>query len=89
MYPINSITPLHLHKIKKKVNIDTKYNKMIIIQGLSFYMENNMKKDMWWTATELNNIRKMFTNELTRMKRLNPQWSITQCIHELYRLEAV
>ena len=83
-------TPLRINNkhrsIQKKVNFETKYNKIIIIQGLSFYNENNIKKDIWWSTTELNNMRQMVTNEINRMKRLHPHWSVTQCIQELYRI---
>ena len=46
-----------------------------------------MKKDIWWSTTEMNNMRQMVTNEINRMKRLHPRWSVTQCIQELYRLD--
>ena len=85
-------TPLRINKkhrsiSQKKVNFEPKYDKIIIIQGLSFYNENNMKKDIWWSTTELNNMRQMATNEINRMKQLHPRWSVTQCIQELYRLD--
>ena len=85
-------TPLRINNkhrsiTQKKVNFKPKYDKIIIIQGLSFYNENNMKKDIWWSTTEMNNMRQMVTNEINRMKRLHPRWSVTQCIQELYRLD--
>ena len=85
-------TPLRINNkhrsiSQKKVNFEPKYDKIIIIQGLSFYNENNMKKDIWWSTTEMNNMRQMVTNEINRMKRLHPRWSVTQCIQELYRLD--
>jgi hypothetical protein len=73
----------HSNKKNKKVNFETNCNKIILIHGLSFYNENNIKKDIWWSILELNTMRKMVTNEIIRMQRLNPKLSASDCIRTL------
>ena len=73
----------HPNKKNKKVNFETNCNKIIMIHGLSFYNENNIKKDIWWSIIELNTMRKMVTNEIIRLQRLNPKLSASDCIRTL------
>lgn len=68
---------------KNRVKFSPVCNEIIMIQGLSFYNENNIKKDVWWTFAELNTMRSLLTAEVNRMKMFNPKWSIQQCIREI------
>jgi len=68
---------------KNRVKFDPVCNKIIMIQGLSFYNENNIKKDVWWTFAELNTMRSLLTVEVNRTRMANPNWSIQQCIREI------
>ena len=58
-------------------------NKIIIINSRSFYNENDIKKDVWWTTAELNNMRNLLIAEVNRLKTMNPQWSVQHCIREI------
>jgi hypothetical protein len=68
---------------KNRVKFDPVCNKIIIIQGLSFYNDNNIKKDVWWTFAELNSMRSLLYAEVNRMRMSNPNWSIQQCVREI------
>jgi len=68
---------------KNRVKFAPIFNKIIIIHGLSFYNENNIKKDIWWTVAELNTMRNLLIAEVNRLRMINPQRTIQQCIREI------
>ena len=68
---------------KNRVKFDPVFNKIIIIHGLSFYNENTIKKDIWWTVAELNTMRNLLRAEVNRVRMINPQRTIQQCIREI------
>jgi hypothetical protein len=75
--------PIKNKKTKNKVTFEPNYNKIILIYGLSFYNNNNIKNDVWWSSVELNKMREMVTNEVSYLRRIHPQWTISQCIREI------
>ena len=68
---------------KHRVKFEPMNNKIIIINSRSFYNENDIKKDVWWTTAELNNMRNLLIAEVNRLKTMNPQWSVQHCIREI------
>jgi len=66
-----------------RVKFEPTKNKITFINDHLFYQNDNIKRDVWWTADELNNMRKLFTIEVNRLKIMNPSWSIGDCIREI------
>ena len=68
---------------KNRVTFNQEHNKIILIHDLSFYIDNNIKQDIWWTFTEINTMRKFVSSEITRLKLINPKWTVQKCIHRI------
>jgi hypothetical protein len=66
----------------KKITFNN-YNNVILVAGKEFYINNNIKNDVWWSSKELNFIRNMCSIEIARIQRNNPKMSPTECIKEM------
>jgi hypothetical protein len=67
----------------RKVKIFVEENKTFYINGIDFYISNNIKKDIWWTVDELKQFRNMFFEEVNRRKFFQPWLTHKQCVKEL------
>jgi len=67
----------------RKVKIFIEENKTFYINGIDFYISNNIKKDIWWTADELKQFRDMFFEEVNRRKFFQPWMTHKECVKEL------
>jgi hypothetical protein len=67
----------------RKVKIFVEENKTIYINGIDFYISNNIKKDIWWTVDELKQFRNMFFEEVNRRKFFQPWMTHKECVKEL------
>ncbi len=67
----------------RKVKIFVEENKTFYINGIDFYISNNIKKDIWWTADELKHFRDMFFEEVNRRKFFQPWMTHKECAQEL------
>lgn len=79
----NNVDKNKQKKGKNKVTFEPNYNKIIFIYGLSFYNNNNIKNDVWWSSNELNKMRELVTNEVMYLRNIHPTWSISHCIREI------
>jgi hypothetical protein len=70
-------------KYRNKVTFEPNYDKIILIYGLSFYHNNNIKNDVWWSSNELNKMRELVTSEVMYLRNMHPNWSISHCIREI------
>ena len=66
----------------KKISFKN-HNLVMIIACKEYYVDNNIKNDVWWSSKELEFIRNMFTIEVAKMQRNHPGMSVTQCIKEI------
>jgi len=66
----------------KKITFNNN-NNVILVEGKEFYINNNIKNDIWWSSKELDFIRNMCSIEVARIQRNNPNKPPAQCIKEM------
>jgi hypothetical protein len=66
----------------KKIHFDTE-NDVRFTFDKDFYLDNNLKNTVWWSAQELLFIRNIVMTEAVRIQRSNPKLKIGQCIKEV------
>jgi len=66
----------------KKIHFDTENDVRFTIDN-DFYLDNNLKNTVWWSAQELLFIRNMVMTDAVRIQRSNPKLKIAQCIKEI------
>lgn len=72
----------NLPTINKKISFQN-HNLVIIVMGKEYYVDNNIKNDIWWSSKELEFIRNMFKIEASKLQKNYPHMSMSQCIKEL------
>ena len=63
-------------KFDKKININFTFDK-------EFYVNNNLKNSIWWSAQELLFTRNIVMTEAARIQRKHPNLNIGQCVREM------
>jgi hypothetical protein len=66
----------------KKISFENK-NHVVFTVDKEFYINNNLKNSIWWSAQELLFIRNMVMTQAMRIQRNNPNLNIGQCIREI------
>ena len=68
---------------KKRVKFNLDANEIFIIDDRSYYVENNLNKDVWWTAAEMNATRDSILIKAQILKIRNPLLSFQDCVREI------
>jgi hypothetical protein len=66
----------------KKIKFEAE-NDVCFTVDKEFYVNNNLKNTVWWSAQELLFIRNIVMTEAVRIQRNNPNLKIGQCIKEI------
>jgi len=68
---------------KKRVKFNLDANEIFIIDDRSYYVENDLNKDVWWTAAEMNATRHSILIKAQILQIRKPLSSFQDCVREI------